>query len=579
MKTIFSISLNEQINYYLLFYLVSFSVAYLIVFSKCLKNKKDFQFLIVITAAIFLAFVFGCKLVTLAEELLISGTNHVGFYQTTQIGLGGVTLSFLIVVLLRQIFQIPGQYLSGLGYAILLGLMLQKPGCFIGGCCKGMEGASFFSITYLDGVLRHPLQLYEMGFYFAALLALRMIPAKKPASKYFIAVGLFCIIQFSSEFIKDPQSTIAFAEIFIGMKLIQWIYLILALVSTIFWYGNENRSSRSSDNFVSPTLFVYSITLLCIVSAFFLIHPFLFRLEIYAINLALVPAMVATAYAIFKQITVPKYRWASLSIMLLPIFLMSQTIPVETKEQQVFRTIGLGYHGGKFKNHIVNDTNPGECGGIVNSNDFEQKFNLFTVGISTTKIREKTRFSYGLNASFGSITETDLSTGESSSGTIISANPYIMYDMNWLGLGVGLHIGSNYYALPKSVYKDYGVPDTGLGHSPFYPQAYARIGPKRFFAIEYNFANHFPSALPSLTHEVCYGSGFGLKNGFYLKYGVPFGSQSYEESLSYVSGYIPIANKYVLEPLIGFGSLDNVYILGLSYRFGHKETEYKFHPK
>lgn len=110
MKTLFNIPLNGEVNYYLLFYLFSFSIAFLIIFTKCLKNRKELQFLSVITAAIFLAFVFGCKLVTFIEEILISNPPQHGLYQVTQIGLGGVALSFLLVVLLRKLFHIPGEY-------------------------------------------------------------------------------------------------------------------------------------------------------------------------------------------------------------------------------------------------------------------------------------------------------------------------------------------------------------------------------------------------------------------------------------------------------------------------------------
>lgn len=574
MKQIFSIPLYEEVNYYLLFYLFSFSIAFLIVFSKCLKNRKELQFLSVITAAIFLAFVFGCKLATFVEEILISSPQQHGLYQVTQMGLGGVALSFLLVVLLRKLFHIPGEYLYGLGYAILLGLMLQKPGCLLAGCCRGFEGSLLFNITYLDGVIRLPLQLYEMGFYLIALLALRKIRVRKLASKYFIAVALFCVVQFLAEFMKDPLYTLVVAERISGLKMIQWIYLSFALISFTFYYMSESKKSAGYSLIYNPKVATNCILLLAIVITFFFIHPFLFRLEIYAINLALIPAMVLAAYGIFKQITIPRYRWASLLIMILPLFLMSQTVPVKTAKQQVFRTIGLGYHGGKFTNHIVNDTDPGDCYNPSYPNDFEQKYNLLSIGFSTTKIREKGQFSYGINASFGGITETDLTTNESTDGTILSLNPYIMYDLNWFGIGAGLHIGSNYYALPKSFYEDNGMPETGLGTFPVLPQAYVRVGPKRFFALEYNFANHFPSALPAFTHEIVLGSGFGFKNGFYIKYGIPFGSQAYAEYISYVSGYIPIANKVVVEPLIGLGSMKNVYMLGLSYRFGHKETEY-----
>ena len=43
--------------------------------------------------------------------------------------------------------------------------------------------------------------------------------------------------------------------------------------------------------------------------------------------------------------------------------------------------------GGRFENHIVHDTNPGDCDS--ESNDFEQRYNLISIGYSTTKIINK----------------------------------------------------------------------------------------------------------------------------------------------------------------------------------------------
>ena len=72
MKEIASIPLSEEVNYYLIFYLFGFSIAFLIVFYQCIKNRKDLLFLCSITAAIFLAFVFGCKLMTVLEGFFIT---------------------------------------------------------------------------------------------------------------------------------------------------------------------------------------------------------------------------------------------------------------------------------------------------------------------------------------------------------------------------------------------------------------------------------------------------------------------------------------------------------------------------
>ena len=574
MKHIFIVPLNNEVNYYLLFYLASFSVGFLIVFYQCLKFREKLPLLSTVTAAIFLACVFGCKLMSVLENYLIGDYGSSGLFDSTQMALGGAVLAFLAIILLNKIFRLPGEYLYGIGLAALIGLLIQKPGCFFGGCCKGMEVTNFIGFAYADGILRHPLQLYEMVFYGMAVITLVKIKVKNIGSKYFLSLVLFCVVQFFAEFIKDPGDTLAFAQKIIGLKIVQVIYLFLSIIFLSFYYLSER--SKKIEPFSHPKNYVLlnvSI-LLVVVFVFYIIHPFLFPIEIYAVNIAFLPAIFLSMVQLFNYFTIPRYRWASLLILILPLFLMSQTLPENTGTQKVYKTIGVGYQGGEFNNYIVNSTDPGSCSGHSYGTEFQQKYNVISIGYSTTKIRKKANFTYGLNASFGNIKETNLTTSEVSSNTIASLNPYFSTDLNWLGIGIGLHLGSNYYALTKSTNRGSGYPTTGLETFPVLPQAHFRVGPKRFFAIEYNFANHFPSALPTFTHEIVFGSGFGVRNGLYFKYGTLIGSQSDQEIGRYISGYIPFNNKVVIEPVFGWGSISNVYMLGVSYRFGHKETDY-----
>ncbi|MCK5371777.1 MAG: hypothetical protein KAQ62_24610, partial [Cyclobacteriaceae bacterium] len=489
--------------------------------------------------------------------------------------LGGAVLAFLVIILLNKIFRLPGEYLYGIGLAALIGLLIQKPGCFFGGCCKGMEVTNFIGFAYADGILRHPLQLYEMVYYGVAVIALVKIKVKNIGSKYFLSLVLFCVVQFFAEFIKDPGDTLAFAQKIIGLKIVQLIYLFLSILFLSIFYLSETRKKIEPTSYLKNYVLLNATLLIAVVFVFYIIHPFLFRIEIYAVNIAFLPALFLSMVQLFNYFTIPRYRWASLLFLILPFFLMSQTLPENNGTQKVYKTIGVGYHGGKFDNYIVNSTDPGSCSGYSYGTEFQQKYNVISIGYSTTKIRKKADFTYGLNASFGNIKETNLTTSEVSSNTIASLNPYFSTNLNWLGIGLGLHLGSNHYALTKSTNKGSGYPTTGLGVSPVLPQAHFRVGPKRFFALEYNFANHFPSALPAFTHEFAIVSGFGARNGLYFKYGLLFGSQSQEDVGRYISGYIPFNNKVVFEPVFGWGSISDVYMLGVSYRFGHKESEYK----
>ncbi|MDZ7608822.1 MAG: hypothetical protein U5K79_25300, partial [Cyclobacteriaceae bacterium] len=109
-------------------------------------------------------------------------------------------------------------------------------------------------------------------------------------------------------------------------------------------------------------------------AGFLLVYPSLFRLEIFAINIALIPAVILIAVQLLNRITVPNFRWVAASLLALPMFLMSQTLPVDTLQQKKYRTLSLGAQGGSFKSQVVNDTDPKSCGSASWSRDFENTY-------------------------------------------------------------------------------------------------------------------------------------------------------------------------------------------------------------
>jgi len=572
MKELFNIPIAADVNYYFLFYLISFSVAFLVIALKSLKFRTELASLSIINAGIFLAFVFGCKLMPFLENLLSQGSS--GEIDMNQMALGGVMLSFLLVAISMRIVKLPGEFYYAVGLALLVGLCVQKPGCFFAGCCRGFSIENGFSVTYGNGVARLPLPLIEMLMYAGAVMLLLKVRVKDLGSKYFLAVILFCTVQFTAEFLKDPTDTLVFASKIAGIKGIQWIYLILASGSAVGFAINE-RGHNKFQLILRKAPFWINLTLLFLISTVFLVvHPLLFRLEIFAINMALIPAIALVAFQLFNYITIPNYRWVAASLLILPVFLMSQTIPSDTTYQKVYKTISVGAQGGNFANHVVNDTDPGSCDGTSYSRDFKQKYTVISAAYSNTKVREKEKITFRINSSVGSITEENMDNAQSESYTIFNFSPYYQIDYTWFGFGIGGSIGANQYAIQDALKEGIGFPESGLGHSPVLPIGHLRVGPNRFFALEYNFNNHEPFGMPVYTSEFSIDSGFGARNDFYVRYGVVFGSINYMENASFLSAYIPINNTIVLEPTIGFNALRQVYMMNFSYRFGHMEIPF-----
>jgi phosphatidylglycerol:prolipoprotein diacylglycerol transferase len=106
-------------------------------------------------------------------------------------------------------------------------------GCFLGGCCYGIEYHGRFAINFpknefvenLDAVPRFPVQLLESGINFILFIALMFYGRKPRKSGSILGIYLICyaIIRFSLEFLRGDVER----GIFFGVSTSQWISLIL----------------------------------------------------------------------------------------------------------------------------------------------------------------------------------------------------------------------------------------------------------------------------------------------------------------------------------------------------------------
>ena len=197
---------------------------------------------------------------------------------------GGMVLCLLTTVLIKRYLPLPGDFWYYLGLAILLGLILQKPGCLLAGCCKGVHTHFGPTIAYSDGLHRIPLQIYELILYFIAMWIYVRIRNIHRSSKVFFAILLYCIIQFTLEFYREPNDTIAFGDMLYGLKMMQWIYLSCTLISGVLLFMDvkpvilgHGRKSIPSDS--SGLLLLLFTSIL-----FYASFRYLYRSEVIAIK-------------------------------------------------------------------------------------------------------------------------------------------------------------------------------------------------------------------------------------------------------------------------------------------------------
>lgn len=113
--------------------------------------------------------------------------------------------------------------------------------CFHGGCCYGIETSLPWACRFADGVPRHPTQIYEAIFHFAAAAALMSLKTAghfrgQLIKLYFLSYFAY---RFASEFIR-PEPQLA-----LGLTGYQWSAAAFVLLFAVLWIVDAMRFRRS----------------------------------------------------------------------------------------------------------------------------------------------------------------------------------------------------------------------------------------------------------------------------------------------------------------------------------------------
>jgi phosphatidylglycerol---prolipoprotein diacylglyceryl transferase len=111
--------------------------------------------------------------------------------------------------------------------AIALGLAVGRIGCFLGGCCYGIECDLPWAFNFGDGVMRHPTQLYSMIFDLALFVYLTVIGGKtrREGEVFRRFLLIYFIFRFFIEFIRTSPRILFFLTGFQITSIAVLIYL------------------------------------------------------------------------------------------------------------------------------------------------------------------------------------------------------------------------------------------------------------------------------------------------------------------------------------------------------------------
>lgn len=587
------IKIDNAQFYYDLFYQLSFLIVLLIYLIEGFYRKFPWTTWLLVLVTVRLFFIAGTKFGAISIEdfnYLMHNFQLPEMHSKNMLGglifgLGAIGLSKIVLRIKYPIFN---AFAVGVPFA----MAIQRVGCLLAGCCFGNETSHFLGIKYgvnssafyqqllshdintVDTLSLpvHPVPLYIIIY--CSIIVMVMLKFrhywKRPGNLALSSLLLLMVGRFIVEFFRAPQSNGDFLGIDImGLKVVQIICLaIILILAIIIFYREKNIVANKFEKHENHPLY-NSFYLLFLTSVLVITKNWFTYVEFIVLLLILIPASIGVLWQLIKFYPSLKVRVSTISVLLLSFFLMGQT-SVDQGKTKSFKSIKLGYSQGEYESYHSSGRGEG-CDRQSLGQDFQQQYKLIGGGYSITKEEAKNVFEYGLNGYFGQQKEYGVETGVNNEILIAGINPFVNYEMNWLGVGGGLHLG-NLSNAPEhwSEQGEIKMPETGSKRSPVYPQFSVRLGHQRFLFLKYNFANQFPSPFPGQMHQIELGTGLGLKNGTRISFGA-----TYESENPHLSAYIPIKNKYVLEPFYSWrnksaSNYPYYFSIGLHYRFGHE---------
>lgn len=143
--------------------------------------------------------------------------------------IGALVVGFLVAELAKPImgYRLPPND----RFAIVLpcSIGIGRVGCHLVGCCRGHPHDGLLSVTYDDGIARHAIAVYEMGFHFAMAALLlwfyrRGILRGRLFAFYLVGYGVF---RFASEALRVTDKA------FLGLSAYQWFALVAVLAGLV----------------------------------------------------------------------------------------------------------------------------------------------------------------------------------------------------------------------------------------------------------------------------------------------------------------------------------------------------------
>ena len=589
----FTIDSLHSLNWYSISYLFSNILTFIVLFY--LGWRKGYPLLswilILVSGALF--FIIGTKLLTFrAAEWTSLFREGVFPYTEDKSAIGGLLFAILGIELSRSWLKTREYVLDTYVIVVPMGLAIQKVGCLMAGCCFGTPSFLPWGIRYAQGTSVHyhhwitksiqasdawsmpvhPLPLYEILLYLLifGILIFLSPQLKKRGSSFLLAITMLALGRFGLEFLRDPAATVALGQEVAGLKSMQWLMLFTSVTCGLLFIRKQRKAS-SPDKLSQDTQWNMwrKLVLICLLSMLIWgVHKGFSPAEILVLNLKLLPALILFGMHFWITYTVPRFRLAGIFLLLLPLLFMGQSIPGKEGNWKIYHTFGAGGTFGSFGQEALYNEHESSCGTAYSRDYYTHDFGMGTLSYNYTQQDGYTSFSYGGSLFGGMDIQKEIDVPGSTRYYSLGVLPYVDFNYRWFGVGMGVSLGYQNY-VPASPFDKKSI-NTGIKTFPFLPYAKLRVGPYDIFDMEYKFQDEFPTQFPVPTHQISWGSGFGMTNGSGLRMGVIAPVTGF-----FVSGRFLLRQKFLIQAKYTYsGEFDygnsQIMSFGFSYRLPAK---------
>jgi len=212
------------------------------------KIRGDKAYIIVLSALI-CGFI-GSKILVVIENLgiiLNDITNIRGFLFNGKSIVGGLIGGYIGVRLIKKKLKLESVRIGNkIAPSIAIGMAVGRIGCFLTGCCYGVETKLPIGIDFGDGINRIPTQLIEMIFCLILFVYLlyKQLSDKKlvPGILFQKLVLYYFIFRFFIEFIRGTEKNILFLSIYQVICLVGIVFMIKKIKKEVKLWNNKQTT-------------------------------------------------------------------------------------------------------------------------------------------------------------------------------------------------------------------------------------------------------------------------------------------------------------------------------------------------